>query len=227
MADIHIDIVDKKGKKADTMSVPVEIFGVEGNDALVHQVYTIKRSNQRRPYAHTKTRADVRGGGQKPWRQKGTGRARHGSRRSPIWVGGGITFGPRSERNFAKKVNTKMNRKAIAVVLSSKVRDKTVTVVDSLEFENPSTKQAVALLDALKKNNQSSIVFGTKQDNNFIKSFRNIQRIKPQSVNRINIVDLLHHKNCIFSQAGLQILIDTYADSNQHTAKGRKVAKAA
>ena len=202
------------------------MFGIESNDALVHQVYTVKRSNQRRPYAHTKTRADVRGGGQKPWRQKGTGRARHGSRRSPIWVGGGITFGPRNERNFAKKVNTKMNRKAIAVVLSAKVRDKMLTVVDSFDFENPSTKQAVALLDALKKNNQSVIVFGTKQDNHFIKSFRNIQRIKPQSVNRINIVDLLHHKNCIFSQAGLQLLITQYADSNQHIAKDGKVAKA-
>ena len=169
MADIDIDIFDKKGEKADTMSVPIEIFGLESNDALVHQVYTIKRSNQRRPYAHTKTRADVRGGGQKPWRQKGTGRARHGSRRSPIWAGGGITFGPRNERNFTKKVNTKMNRKAIAVVLSAKIRDKMLTVVDSLDFDNPSTKQAVDLLDALKKNNQSVIVFGTKQDNNFNK----------------------------------------------------------
>lgn len=226
MADINIDIVDKTGKKADTMSVPVEMFGVESNDALVHQVYTVKRSNQRKPYAHTKTRADVRGGGQKPWRQKGTGRARHGSRRSPIWVGGGITFGPRNEKNFTKKVNTKMNRKAIAVVLSAKVRENMVTVVDSLEFENPSTKQAVALLEALKKNNQSVIVFGTKQDNNFIKSFRNIQRIKPQSVNRINIVDLLHHKNCIFSHKGLQLLITQYADSHKHTAKGGEVAQA-
>ena len=226
MANIDIDIFDKSGKKTNTMSVPVEVFGVEGNDALVHQVYTVKRSNQRIPYAHTKTRADVRGGGQKPWRQKGTGRARHGSRRSPIWVGGGITFGPRNEKNFTKKINTKMNRKAIAVVLSAKLRDKMFTVIDSLEFENPSTKQAVALLDALKKNNESVIVFGTKQDNNFIKSFRNIQRIKPQSVNRINIVDLLHHKNCIFSQAGLQLLITQYADSHKHIAKGGKVAKA-
>ena len=226
MADIQIDILDKKGQKADTMSVPSDVFGLGENNALVHQVYTVKRSNQRKPYAHTKTRADVRGGGAKPWRQKGTGRARHGSRRSPLWVGGGITFGPRNEKNFAKKVNTKMNKKAIAVVLSAKAREHNITVIDSLDFENPSTQQASALLDALKKNKESVIVFGTKQDNNFIKSFRNIQRIKPQSVNRINIVDLLHHTSCIFSQAGLQLLITQYANSNQHTAKGGEVAKA-
>ena len=219
MADLKVDIVDKKGTKVDTITIPAEIFGVKENNALVHQVYTIKRGNQRNNYAHTKTRADVRGGGAKPWRQKGTGRARHGSRRSPIWVGGGIAFGPRSERNFNRKINKKMNKKAIAVVLSSKFKDNHIQVVRDLEFEKPSTKQAVQILDALKHKKGSVLIFGTKQDSNFIKSFKNIQKMTPQSVHRINIVDLLHHQVCIFSHAGLEELIKQYADSNQHTTE--------
>ena len=219
MADLKVDIIDKKGTKVDTISIPVEVFGVEENNALVHQVYIIKRGNQRNNYAHTKIRSDVRGGGAKPWQQKGTGRARHGSRRSPIWVGGGITFGPRSERNFTRKINKKMNKKAIAVVLSSKLKENNIRVVQDLDFEKPSTKQALQVLNALKHEKGSALILGTKQDNNFVKSFHNIQKMTPQSVQRINIVDLLHHQACIFSRAGLEELIKQYADTNQHTSK--------
>lgn len=221
MADLNIDILDKTGKKIDSASAPSEIFGLDKNDSLVYQVYTIKRNNQRNPYAHTKTRANVRGGGSKPWRQKGTGRARHGSVRSPIWVGGGITFGPNKEKNFSKKVNVKMNKKAIAIVLSSKMKDKNITVIDSLSFKDPNTKQASQLLQAIKKDNQSVVIVGTKEDENFVKSFRNLQKIKPTMANRINIVDLVHHKACIFSQSGLKLLITNYANSNKHTKKSR------
>ena len=102
-----MDIFDKAGKSVGKIDLPIEVFGLDSNDSLVHQVYIAKRANQRRTYAHTKDRSEVRGGGKKPWRQKGTGRARHGSNRSPIWVGGGVTFGPTNERNFSKKINKK------------------------------------------------------------------------------------------------------------------------
>ena len=106
---MKFDIYNQQGKKISTYDATDNLFNLANNDALVHQVYTAKWSNRRKNYAHTKTRADVRGGGKKPWRQKGTGRARHGSIRSPLWVGGGVTFGPRNERVYKKKINRKMN----------------------------------------------------------------------------------------------------------------------
>lgn len=220
MENVTLPIVNKEGKEVGSVTVPTSVFGLDSNDALVHQAFTIKTSNARNNYAHTKTRADVRGGGAKPWRQKGTGRARHGSNRSPIWVGGGVTFGPRNERNFSKKLSTKMNRKAIATVLSAKVRDDLFTVVDSLAFAAPKTKEARAALDALGVN-RSVLVLGTTSDENFVKSFRNIEKVTPRSINRINIVELLKHARCIVSQDALQSLITVYADSNEHSAEGR------
>ena len=225
MEAITVDIMNKEGKKAGTMSVPGALFGLPSNDALVYQVYTVKRSNQRRPYAHTKDRSEVRGGGRKPWRQKGTGRARHGSRRSPLWVGGGITFGPRNERNFTKKINTKMNRKAIATVLSAKARDNAVVVFDSLSFEKPNTKGAISFLDAAQKRGQSVLVFGSQDDEHFVKSFRNIERATPRSIQRVSLIDLLNHKNCIFSKNALELLITQYANTNEHTTKSRQGVK--
>ena len=126
---MELVVYNQEGKKVGSQKVPSNIFGLKMNQALVHQVYTIKLANQRVNYAHTKTRADKRGGGRKPWRQKGTGRARHGSVRSPLWVGGGVTFGPRREQVFSKKINKKMNKKAIAIVLSSKAKENNITFV--------------------------------------------------------------------------------------------------
>ena len=120
---INIDIYNQKGEKTGKIDIPESIFSLEPNIDLIHQVYVAQQANSRIAIAHTKTRGEVRGGGKKPWKQKGTGRARHGSIRSPIWKGGGVTFGPRSDRNFSKAINKKQRQKALFMVLSSKVND--------------------------------------------------------------------------------------------------------
>jgi len=226
MADLTINIVNKEGKKVGSATLPTSVFGLAENNALVHQVFIVKSGNARGNYAHTKTRADVRGGGKKPWQQKGTGRARHGSSRSPIWVGGGITFGPRSDRNFIRKISTSMNRRAIATVLSAKMREGMLVVVDSLSFATPKTKEANAVIGALGVKG-SVLVVGTAKDENFGKSFRNIEKVTPRSLNRISIVELLNNAHCVMTQDALQSLITLYADSNEHPAEGGRKRAAA
>lgn len=207
---VKVDIYNKEGKKGGKEDLPENVFGLPENNALVHQVFTVKLANQRRPYAHTKTRADKRGGGRKPWRQKGTGRARHGSIRSPIWRGGGVTFGPRNERVYSKKINKKMNRKALATVLSSKAKAGNVYVVDSLAYEELKTKKGVELLDKMKVAGSSTIVYGTKKDGEYPRVFRNIPMVEPVNISRINIIDLLNHKTVVLSKSALEQLVKQY-----------------
>src|SRR3990167_7590904 len=139
-----------EGKKAGTVTVPEELFALPWNADLVHQVITAMQSNARAGTAHAKGRGEVRGGGRKPWRQKGTGRARHGSSRSPIWKGGGVTHGPRKDKIYAKKINQKMRQKALLVSLSRKFKDGEILFVDSLELQEPKAKQARAVLAGLR-----------------------------------------------------------------------------
>jgi len=127
--NMKVKVYNWEGKEIDTTEVPEKLFGLKWNDDLVHQVATALRANLRRTIADTKDRSEVRGGGKKPWRQKGTGRARHGSSRSPIWVGGGITHGPLSEKNYSQKINKKMKAKAFFTVLSRKLSDGEVVFV--------------------------------------------------------------------------------------------------
>lgn len=225
---ITLTVYNQEGKKNGSQDVPEAIFDLKENNSLVHQVYTIKLANSRKTIAHTKDRSEVRGGGRKPWRQKGTGRARHGSIRSPLWVGGGITFGPRNERVFAKKVNKKMRQKAIAIVLSSKARENSIYIIDSLDFSDPKTKYASKLLDAINKDHKSSLIWGTKDDKNFTRVFKNISYVKPVNINRVNIIDILHNKNCIISKKALQMLISSYSNNIKNTdsieSKVKKVA---
>ena len=136
----------QNGKESGKAELPSEIFDVKMNSDLVHQVVIAQMSNQRQVIAHTKDKSEVRGGGKKPWKQKGTGRARHGSIRSPIWKGGGVTFGPTKDRNFKKKINKKMRRKALFMVLSSKVKDKEMIILDELKIEKPKTKEIMKII---------------------------------------------------------------------------------
>src|SRR5882672_10916061 len=133
-------IYNAQGKKTGTINLPESVFGVFWNDALMHQVVTSMHSNARPNVANTKGRGEVRGGGKKPWQQKGTGRARHGSSRSPIWKGGGVTHGPLSEKNYIKKVNKQMRQKALLVTLSRKYKDGEIIFVDSIETKEPKAK---------------------------------------------------------------------------------------
>ena len=200
-------VYNQKGTKSGEISLPESVFGLSWNNDLVHQVMVSMMSNERKPIAHTKDRGDVRGGGKKPWRQKGTGRARHGSSRSPIWKGGGVTFGPTNEKNYTKKINKKMRSKALLVVLSQKLKDGEILFIDKLEIKEPKTKIAKTIFESFgkikgfekmvtKKKNSAFIVLGDK-DENVIKSFRNFSNIKLGELRNLNILNILNNKYLI------------------------------
>ena len=152
MADTKLkyDMYSQAGEKIKQVDLEPAIFGVELNNTLIHQAAVAQMSNARKVLAHTKDRSEVRGGGKKPWRQKGTGRARHGSNRSPIWIGGGVTFGPTKDRNFSKKINKKMKSKALLMCLSDRVNDKNLVLIDQLTIKDNKTKEFVNIIKNLK-----------------------------------------------------------------------------
>lgn len=192
------------GKEVSEVSLPETIWGLPWNADLVHQVVTGMQSNARTGLADSRGRADVSGGGKKPWRQKGTGRARHGSSRSPIWKGGGVTHGPLAEKNYSKKINKKTRAKALFVALSQKLRDGKVLFVDSLDLKAVKTKDAMSALVNLAKV-EGFKTLNTKKDNNVFlivpkktdiaaKSFRNIFHVTLEDVRNLNPVDVLNYR---------------------------------
>jgi large subunit ribosomal protein L4 len=195
-------IYDISAKKKGTV-ILTENFSLPWNADLVHQVVTSLMSNKRKPYAHTKTRGEVRGGGKKPWQQKGTGRARHGSTRSPIWVGGGVTHGPRNEKNYDRKVSKKMRVKALYTILSRKFKDGEILFVDSLSLKTPKTREAVANLNALsgiqgferlmKKKNAAVIALAEKNKETE-RSMGNIGNVEVIEARNLHPLTLLSHK---------------------------------
>ena len=201
---MKLAIYDKKGKEIEQVELPKDIFEVPFNADLVHQVATSMASTARANTAHSKDRSEVSGGGKKPWKQKGTGRARHGSTRSPIWVGGGVTFGPRNDRNYVRKVNKKTKAKALATILSQKVRDNELILVDSISTDEIKTKTAVSMIAALAKNDalkelktkkRNAAIFSlSEREDQTEKSFRNIDNIRLDLTQNLNITDLLKYK---------------------------------
>ena len=197
-------IYNNKGKESGKIQLSESVFGLPWNADMVHQVVTSMLSSQRSPVAHTKNRGEVSGGGKKPWRQKGTGRARHGSTRSPIWVGGGVTHGPRNDKNFDRKVNKKMKAKALYTILSKKFKDGQIIFIDTISFKEPKTKDAVAVLSAmskisgcetlLSKKNNSAILALSQKASATEKSFHNLSNILVDELRNINPVDLLNYK---------------------------------
>lgn len=189
------------GKAAGKVSLPASVFGAKWNADLVHQVVLAMQANARAGTAHTKDRSEVRGGGKKPWKQKGTGRARHGSRRSPIWTGGGVTFGPRSEKDYSQKINKNARIKALASVLSRKYADGEVLFVDASTLGAPKTKEAQALFVALSevqghemlksKKENAVLVLTAERDENVEKSFRNFGNVTVVQAKDVNPVDVL------------------------------------
>src|SRR3989344_1341683 len=149
---MKVDVYNEKGEVTGSTVLPKEIFQVPMNADLVHQVFISHTANQRQNSAHTKNRSEVRGGGRKPWRQKGTGRARHGSIRSPLWKGGGVTFGPRNEKNWQKDIPKKMKKKALFMVLSEKVKNNLLVILDALEIQSQKTKEMAKIINKLPCN---------------------------------------------------------------------------
>ena len=200
-----------EGKKVGTATLPPEIFDVKMNADLVHQAVVAQLANKRQPLAHAKDRSEARGGGRKPWRQKGTGRARHGSIRSPIWRGGGATFGPTKERVFKKKINKKMKQKALFAILTSKVKDKELILLDKLELKEAKTKLMAKILGAiLKKKQKSVLVVTSKKDKNIIKANKNIPYTKTLRADSLNILDLLSFKYLLVPKEAIKVIEETY-----------------
>ena len=204
-----IEVYDINGKKVKEVELKNEVFGIEPNEAVVHSVLVNFLANQRQGTQSTKTRAEVRGGGKKPWRQKGTGRARQGSIRAPQWIKGGIALGPKP-RSYKYTVNKKEKRLAIKSVLSSKVIEKELTVVDKLELKEIKTKSMVKALTALKVEGKTLIIVPEK-NTNVVMSARNIEGVKTLQVGTINVYDLLKYKNLIITLDTVKKLEEVYA----------------
>ena len=204
-----VDVYDIKGKKVSDVELAEAIFGIEPNEAIVHSVLVNYLANQRQGTQSTKTRAEVRGGGRKPWRQKGTGRARQGSIRAPQWVKGGIALGPKP-RSYKYSVNKKERRLAIKSLLSSKVLEKELTVVDKLELAEIKTKTMVKALADLKVEGKTLIVL-PENNKNVLMSARNIEGVKTIVLNNINVFDLLKYNNLVLPLETVKKLEEVYA----------------
>ena len=204
-----VDVYDIKGKKVSDVELAENIFGIEPNEAIVHSVLVNYLANQRQGTQSTKTRAEVRGGGRKPWRQKGTGRARQGSIRAPQWVKGGIALGPKP-RSYKYTVNKKERRLAIKSLLTSKVLENELTVVDKLELKEIKTKTMVKALSDLKVEGKTLIVLADKNEN-VLMSSRNIEGVKTILLNNINVFDLLKYNNLVLPLETVKKIEEVYA----------------
>ncbi len=204
-----VDIYNIEGKKDSDIELDSSVFDVVRNDALVHQVYVAQAANRRKGSAHTKTRSQRRGGGKKPWKQKGTGNARTGSIRNPIWRGGGITFGPLNTRNFKKSINVKMKQKAFLVALSEKVRGDKIRVIDSLNIADKKTKVIANMIAGLGLNKSIIIGFSTNEAGSYIAA-RNIDRTTAMETNQLNVFDILNSDFLILSKDSIEQLTNKY-----------------
>lgn len=207
---MKVTVYTQAGKEKGTVEVSDAVFSAKWNEALVSQVVRGMQANARTPVAHAKDRSEVRGGGRKPWKQKGTGRARHGSTRSPIWVGGGKAHGPVKMRDYSQKINKAMRAKALFATLSEKMREGKVAFVESLTFDAPKTKDAVAVLKAFAKHkdykdmadrrNNAVLVAVTGAVGNVEKSFRNMNNVEVVSTLSLNPVSVLKYKYVLITE---------------------------
>lgn len=207
---IKAKVYNQAGKEVGEKELNEAVFGVEMKPEVVHQVVVAQNANKRLVLAHTKDRSEVRGGGKKPWRQKGTGRARHGSIRSPIWRGGGVTFGPTKERNFKQKINKKAKRKALFMALSEKAAEGRLVVIDKIELPEIKTKQMAAILGSLPSKGQSALLALEKNDANIVKSASNIPKAKIILADSLNAADVIGKKFFVVTEKGIEKIEKTY-----------------
>ena len=200
-----VDVVDLNGKKQGTVELADEWFGAEVNNHVMHLVVTAQLAAARQGTASTKTRGEVRGGGRKPWRQKGTGRARHGSIRSPQWVGGGKAHGPKP-RDYSKRINKKVKRAALRSALSDRAANEAVTVVRGLQFDAPKTKDAVAALGALGHKDKQVLVVLADRDDPTARSFRNLPTVHTLVVDQLNTYDVIRSDVLVFDEDALELI---------------------
>nr|AMR06786.1 ribosomal protein L4 [uncultured bacterium] len=201
-------IYNQEGKETGKIDLPEKVFGLKPNSALVYQAIVTEEANKRIPVAHTKGRGEVRGGGKKPWKQKGTGRARHGSIRSPIWVGGGVAHGPTKDKVYSKKLNRKMRNIAMATILSAKARDGELILLDSFGATLPKTKEAVVVLAMLSKSAEAKTLMYKKGRRALMviptpsspleKSFRNISSVNVVLARNLSALPTMTYKYLVF-----------------------------
>jgi large subunit ribosomal protein L4 len=197
VADVKAPLFKSDGKASGDIKLDVEVFGIEPNLDVLHQVVTAQLAAARAGTASTKRRSQVRGGGRKPWRQKGLGRARHGSIRSPIWVGGGIAHGPQP-RDFAQRTPKKMKRLALRSALSARAAESAIMVVDDIDWTSPKTKQAVSLLEAIEARGKTLVVL-TQLDGSAGKSFRNLTDVRLVEPGHLTAYDVLWSDQVVFT----------------------------
>ncbi len=202
------DVYNIKGEVVGAAELKEDIFGIEPNEAAVHQVVVAWLANQRQGTQSAKTRAEVSGGGKKPWRQKGTGRARVGSSRNPIWRHGGVAFAPKP-RDYTQQINKKMRRLAMKSVFSAKVSDSELYIVDELSFAAPKTKEMVQVLDNLKLG--KTLVVIAENDANVVKSVSNIPTAKCATVGTLNTYEMLKYDNMLLTKAALEKIQEVYS----------------
>lgn len=204
-----VAVYNTEGASVGEIELKDDIFGVEINQALLHQVVKMQLANKRQGTQSALTRAEVRGGGAKPWRQKGTGRARHGSIRSPIWIKGGVTFAPKP-RDYSYKMPKKMRRQALKSALSSKVENDKIVVLDNLELSQPKTKEMVKVLKNLQVDGKALVVL-PERDETVARAAGNLQGIKLASINTLNVLDILNYDRFIITKEAVQKVEEVYA----------------
>jgi large subunit ribosomal protein L4 len=228
---VKLNVYNQKGEATGSKEVSDAIFAVKSNPGLIHEAVVAQTANMRTVLAHTKTRSEVRGGGKKPWRQKGTGRARVGSSRSPLWIGGGIIFGPNSDRNFSKKINKKAKQKAMFMVLSDRASSENLAVLEKVTLENFKTKAINEILNNLEdkafkvftvdekkkaknkkmRTGKRSVLFiNDSTDDKVAKSGANLVGVKFINLDNINLVDLMNYKNLIIVDKAIDKLEEIY-----------------
>ena len=193
----RVNVYNQEGKVTGELELSASHFGVKANPARVHEVVVAQQANARKAISNTKTKGEIRGGGKKPWKQKGTGRARQGSIRSPQWVGGGIVFGPSGERNYSEKVNRKVKQKALFMALSDKVASDKMIVLESFAPSAPKTKEAATLFRKLPVSRKALVVIAASNPE-LLRMVRNLQNVKLVTVNSLNLVDVLAHPTLVF-----------------------------
>lgn len=207
---MKVKIFNQEGKEIGNQELNPDIFGLEIKREVIHQIANAQLANLRQPLAHTKTKGEISGGGKKPWKQKGTGRARAGSIRSPLWRGGGTTFGPLKERTYKQKVNKKARRKVLLMCLSDKVKNNNLILLDKLELPEIKTKKMVEILKNFFAKGKKTLIVLNEKDKNIARSIKNIPVAKAVFANNLNVLDLLNYKSLLLTLDSLKIIENIY-----------------
>lgn len=205
-----VSLLNTKGEKVGSLTLEASLFDVKMNPALIHEAVVAQQANSREAIAHTKTRGEVAGSSKRPWKQKGTGRARHGSTKSPIWVGGGISFGPRNDRNFSLKINKRAKRKALAMVLSEKVATDRFVALETFDLKDGKTKELAMILKNLPISKKKTLIILPPEQKDVAIAAQNMKGVETMPSNTLNIVDLLKADVVLISKEAIKMVSQTY-----------------